>query len=605
MLARNASAALKTPEHSGAETNLFDRPAVVAVIALMGIGLFVWKQLQHLGGVLQFQFPNGDDAMRLLEVRDFLAGQSWFDTTQYRYLPPLGLSMHWSRLLDLPLAGSIAALRPFVGNTLAEGITIAAWPPLLFFSYLAVIGYLLRRTAGIAAIGFAILIACQMNTFLFLFEAGRIDHHNVEALLVTVATAGFILSSRSSYAPLIAGFSSALALAVSLESLPFVACIAILYVLTWVFRDERSDESLFAFCAALSLGAIFLYAVQTLPPRWLDAKCDALSPPWLLLAFGGGVIATFLTRAAPKYLRAWPARLAAAAAMGAALLAIFVIAYPACLHGPYVVIPEPFRTILLDDIAESRSFWRLVETRPTIAFEIFGPVVVAACIASAALFRKDFSWKMAIALASLSWVAVLLSLVEIRGVYIGSAFVPIVGGWALHHVLTKFAVPNSAKVGAIVVLGASLFLFGTPWVAGVNIAQAFGFLTGSEFVRTNRCSDSLARLNELPKGTILAPTGFDISILLHTHHSMVTTGYHRGGTAILAGIESFSGSEEDMRRHALSNRANYVVICAPWFTDDPIYSTSFARALAEGKSVSWLEPVKLETGPLMVWRVRL
>jgi hypothetical protein len=605
MLARNASATLKTPERSGVETNLFDRPAVVAVIALIGIGLFVWKQLQHLGGVLQFHFPNGDDAMRLLEVRDFLAGQSWFDVTQYRYLPPLGLSMHWSRLLDLPLAGAIAALRPFVGTTLAEGITIATWPPLLFFGYLAVIGYLLRRTAGIAAIGFAILIACQMNTFLFLFEAGRIDHHNVEALLIAVATAGFVLSSRSSYAAPIVGLSSALAIAVSLESLPFVACIAILYVLTWVFRDERSDKSLFAFSAALSLGAIFLYAIQTLPSQWLDAKCDALSPPWLLLACGGGVIATLLTRAAPEYLRTWPARLATAAAMGAALLAIFVLVYPACLHGPYAVIPEPLRTILLDDIAESRSFWRLVETRPTIAFEIFAPVVVAACIASAVLFRKDSSWKMAIALASLSWVAVLLSLVEIRGVYIGSAFVPIAGGWAVHRALTKFATPNSAKAGAIALFGASLFLFGAPWIAGVNIAQAFGFLTGSEFVRTNRCSDSLERLNELPKGTILAPTGFDIPILLHTHHSMVTTGYHRGGAAILAGSESFSGSEDDMRRHARDRHADYVLLCAPWFTDDPTYSASFARALAEGKSVSWLEPVKLETGPLMVWRVRL
>jgi hypothetical protein len=605
MLARNASTALKTSGRSGAESNLFDRPAVVAVIALMGIGLFVWKQFQNLGGVLQFQLPNPDDTMRLLMVRDFLAGQSWFDTTQYRYLPPLGLTMHWSRLVDLPLAGAIAALRPFVGNNLAEGITIAAWPPLLFFCYLAVIGYLLRRTAGIAAIGFAFLIACQMNTFLFLFGAGRIDHHNVETLLVTVATAGFILSSRSSHAPLIAGLSSALALAVSLESLPFIGCIAILYVLTWVFQDVGSDRSLLAFFAALSLGAIFLYAAQTLPSQWLDAKCDALSPPWLLLASGGGVIATLLTRAMPHYLRAWPDRLATAALMGAALLAIFVIVYPACLHGPYAIIPEPFRTILLEGIAEARSFGLLVQTRPTVAFEIFGPVVVAACIASAVLFRKDSSWKMAFALASLSWVAVLLSLIEIRGVYIGSAFVPIIGGWALHHALTKFATPNTAKAGAIALLGASLFLFGAPWIAGVNLAQAFGLLTGSEFVKDAKCVDSLERLNELPKGTILAPIGLDIPILFHTHHSMITTGYHRGVAGILAGIESFSGSEDDMRRHALNNRADYVVMCAPWFTDDPAYSASFARALAEGKSVSWLEPVKVEPGPLMVWRVRL
>src|ERR1700752_4875323 len=50
-----------------------------------------------------------DDAMRLVDVRDFLAGQSWFDLTQHRLSPPEGVAMHWSRLIDLPLAMLIRA----------------------------------------------------------------------------------------------------------------------------------------------------------------------------------------------------------------------------------------------------------------------------------------------------------------------------------------------------------------------------------------------------------------------------------------------------------------------------------------------------------------
>jgi len=46
-----------------------------------------------------------DDAMRLVEVRDLLGGQSWFDLTQYRLAPPEGVRMHWSRLIDLPPRG--------------------------------------------------------------------------------------------------------------------------------------------------------------------------------------------------------------------------------------------------------------------------------------------------------------------------------------------------------------------------------------------------------------------------------------------------------------------------------------------------------------------
>ena len=49
--------------------------------------------------------PSGpDDWARLLQVRAWLDGQAFWDVTQYRMNPPEGFSMHWSRLVDLPLA---------------------------------------------------------------------------------------------------------------------------------------------------------------------------------------------------------------------------------------------------------------------------------------------------------------------------------------------------------------------------------------------------------------------------------------------------------------------------------------------------------------------
>ena len=54
------------------------------------------------GPIMRRQFPDPDDIMRLLEVRDWVGGQSWFDVTQYRLNPPAGAPMHWSRLVDVP-----------------------------------------------------------------------------------------------------------------------------------------------------------------------------------------------------------------------------------------------------------------------------------------------------------------------------------------------------------------------------------------------------------------------------------------------------------------------------------------------------------------------
>src|ERR1700722_18796945 len=49
-------------------------------------------------------FLDPDDAMRLSEVRSFLQGQSWFDLTAYRLDPAHPVVMHWSRLVDAPIA---------------------------------------------------------------------------------------------------------------------------------------------------------------------------------------------------------------------------------------------------------------------------------------------------------------------------------------------------------------------------------------------------------------------------------------------------------------------------------------------------------------------
>lgn len=60
---------------------------IVAGVWLIVACYMAWKA-QPL--VADRMFPDPDDAMRLVQVRDWLAGQSWFDVTQYRLSPPAG-----------------------------------------------------------------------------------------------------------------------------------------------------------------------------------------------------------------------------------------------------------------------------------------------------------------------------------------------------------------------------------------------------------------------------------------------------------------------------------------------------------------------------------
>src|SRR3546814_6246980 len=72
------------------------RLALMLWLAVVAVSLFVSRE-----GIAALDLRDADDLMRLAEVRDLIAGQSWFDVTQYRINPAGGGGpMHWSRFID-------------------------------------------------------------------------------------------------------------------------------------------------------------------------------------------------------------------------------------------------------------------------------------------------------------------------------------------------------------------------------------------------------------------------------------------------------------------------------------------------------------------------
>ena len=98
---------------------------------------------------------DGDNQMRLVQVRDWLAGQGWFDVRQYRVLPPEGISMHWSRYLDAGIAAMLTAANLFLPLPSAELATLILWPSLLGCLMVLVLVHGNNRLFGLAAaVGF-------------------------------------------------------------------------------------------------------------------------------------------------------------------------------------------------------------------------------------------------------------------------------------------------------------------------------------------------------------------------------------------------------------------------------------------------------------------
>src|SRR5882762_9764984 len=103
-----------------------------AVLGLAGALLALCLHAAAGFPTLAMTSGDNDSLLRLVEIRDLIGGQGWFDLQQYRMGPQGGFEMHWSRLVDAPIAAIILVVSAFTGK-LATGETAAllVWPTLL------------------------------------------------------------------------------------------------------------------------------------------------------------------------------------------------------------------------------------------------------------------------------------------------------------------------------------------------------------------------------------------------------------------------------------------------------------------------------------------
>src|SRR5690349_22850286 len=87
---------LSAPPDLSSNRRLVLAALAVSLIAAAGLVL----QYNHLARTL----GDPDDALRIVLVRDLMAGRGWYDQLVTRFQPPVGTYMHWSRLLDGLLA---------------------------------------------------------------------------------------------------------------------------------------------------------------------------------------------------------------------------------------------------------------------------------------------------------------------------------------------------------------------------------------------------------------------------------------------------------------------------------------------------------------------
>jgi hypothetical protein len=575
---------------------------------LLGLAwLLVLVQLMaYFWTMTGYTLPDTDDAMRLVEVRGFLAGQGWFDLHQARVAPPAGFDLHWSRLLDAGLAGLYLLFRLFADPALAERLMLALWPVLWLIPIMGGAAAIAWRIAGREAACVVLLLAVFSIPGMGQFRPGRIDHHNAQAALAVLVVAATVWSDRRRFAAVLAGAITGLALAIGLESLPVLALCGAAFGVRYVL-DPEAAAPLRAYGLSLAAGTLAAFLVSVGPDHWTASVCEQLainSTAAVMLAGLGVALAS--ARPVQQRLSTRAATLVAAAAAAAALGLWFE---PRCIGGPFAIMDPTVRALWLMDISEMQSLARMFRLEPssavaTAAFPLLG---LLATVLIAKELRRDFGFLTAVAaflLAGAAMVAVIkfYTYALWLGVPLVAAASTHVFGWLkLKRLVPQFVAallltPVTVTFGAMAIASAA----GTP--EGLDIDPP----DRQACVR----SDNYAALARLPVGLVVTnAVEWGSYVLAFTPHSVLAAPYHtRLGAAILAANATFGLPPAQARSVVAATGADYLVTCGSQgpvgLTDEQTEASLWGR-LKAGEVPDWLEPLSgLDGHPFAVYRVQ-
>jgi hypothetical protein len=564
------------------------------------LGIAAFMVYDRWGAIRIFALGDTDDNMRMMQVRALIEGQGWYDLAQHRLA---GSNIHWSRLVDLPIAGLKLLFTPVFGGRTAEQIAVATAPLLPMLAAMAALSVVVRRMVAPIAFPLAIALLACAGSANGMWQPLRIDHHGWQLAMLAWAVSS-LTDMRRARGGATLGIATALSLSIGLEMLLYLALAGAVTVLMWV-RDSGQARRLAAYGASLGGGCAFGFLVFASEANQ-SLLCDALTPVWLSAMLGAGAVAVVLAWLSPQKA---PARLALAILGGALVAGAFAWGAPQCL-GRLEQVPPELDLLWLSKVREAMPIWRhgWDVAALTLTLPVAGLIGYALM-----LWRNRREPETLIRWAATALPAALAVALLMWQTRAGPAsqLLSIPGATAL----AWFAILRVMSLRRMLVR-----------VAGVVLAFLIvsGFVTGyvTEFFQTpqtegrkaiNRANNgcptlaALAPVNRQPAGMVMTFVDLGPRLITVTHHDAITGPYHRNSAQILDVMHAWRGDEANAHGIVERYRADYVLIC-PNLSESTIYRSEAPRGfyvqLTQGKVPAWLAPVQLPgNSPYRMWRV--
>ncbi|KPL69192.1 hypothetical protein SZ64_14435 [Erythrobacter sp. SG61-1L] len=566
------------------------------------LALSAFLLLINLHDVTRSLAPESDDYLRLAQVRDWLAGQDWFDSRQYRMNPPVGADIHWVRLVDLPIAGFILLFRLFLNQQAAETAAMVAVPLAQLYVTMLVLRALMRELGQTASeVQLGMLLIPLMPLLSFNYMPMRIDHHGWQATaMLTIVWLMIRTGYRQAF---VAGFLAAVLLFISVEGMPMVAAIGGLYAVRYWLDRAREYEG---YLLGLAIGGPVLFLVLRPLSDVATPYCDMLSWPHFL-AFGASALAAAGARIMPaqggktgRLLALLPIPLVAAPAM---LLPLGI-----CAISPMSVLDPVLKANWFNYLMESAPLWRQI---PSVAVMLVADFVLIALGVRLARerWRGTDYWQKWIFLTLATLAAAVVALLVMRAAITAQLLT-----LPFSALLLATLLPRAQALGGTVkrvIATVICFVLVTPALVTATAKPfdakvSYTLVTHPKLGMDGECS--IDRLREIPPSMMFASLDLSAQIVARTPHSVVMGGYHRNQAKMLEVFRAFGGPIDQAETLIRANHAKYVVTCTS-SPDLAAYANMGEDNLADrifaGNPPPWLEPVpNLGNAALRLYRVR-
>lgn len=505
-----------------------------AVITSLVVCAFLAAKHFYTGG--GWIGPDNDDAMRLVEVRDLLAGQGWFDHMQYRLGLAGGASMHWSRLVDAPIGALVMFFSLFVPAHQAEVAAVFVWPLLTVFPLIIGVTLACRRFGGEEALLPSYLLSAFFFLAVFRFGPGSIDHHNVQLALTALMVAGLLDRQLTSKSFAMAGIAGAIAIAIGVETLPLVAICCACVALIWAHHGVEARSATLGFCGGFAAALAVLFFTNIGPYEYTTIYCDAFSTGFFVIGLFGSAALWLAAMFTSGKSRA--SRIGALVIIGVASLAVAELTAPQCLEKPYATLDPLLRDLWLNHVMEAQSVISMIMEDPFKAVATFAVPLFALLFCGWSLWKGERSLQL-FTISFLIFASFAIALYQVRGVTFAMMLSIIPLSVLVGRKRAAIYKPDSKIRDHLIYIMTTFASMSMTWgLASAGLEVLFTSKTEPHpnvAVCTNR--EDMAGLAAQPAGTVAAVSNLGAWILLYTDQRALSAPYHRNQAGMLASLK--------------------------------------------------------------------